>query len=1845
MPGSGPESSNKNNHNSPADFAPSSNTNTDHPPTSPSSHVPSSWHQTRPSTGTATATATTMQRAKRSSSRITDGAASRMSDEDVAKTAVKVAVRVRPPLQPTDPGFDLIPQRFRTSTCEVPTPSNLTIQSDKGKKLFIFDRVFDEKTTQDGVWDYLRDSVSAFVKGYNVSILAYGQSGSGKSYTMGTAGPDGQEDPQMRGIVPRAAQTLFEKLNGGPPRQPGIQTGIQTPKRYSTQGIPTLSAMRSAGGTKTWELKATYVEIYKEELRDLLVPEHVAEADRQKVAIREDAKGRILLTGLHQVNINSPEDLLNALSFGSSIRQTGFTDINARSSRSHAVFSLNLIQRKTDNIRPGSPTPRNEKRMSVPLDVVSGAENIVTIDSKLHFVDLAGSERLKNTGATGDRAKEGININAGLAALGKVISQLSHKQGNAHISYRDSRLTRLLQDSLGGNAITYMIACVTPAVFHLSETLNTVTYAQRARAIQSKPEIQQSHEDGDKQAAIERLRAEVSFLRDQIRHADQSETKGTNGRSDKVRGREAELQTQILDMEESYQALSQRHAKLIAELSKARGADVDTPLLKEAVGASATERIERSNSFAEAVEQMVLEYEKTIQSLETNLTQTKMSLSNQESTLLEKETRIAYMETIQAQLQARIQKAVDREQSNESYLRDLENQMEGTSSGEERSAALIAELKKELSRVRETESSAEDYISTLEERLAEAEQDQEIMQREIDRLEHVVERQRSIGRLDNLLGELDGFHPNGLVNTAPAAFPVQPDRHMDSPSMNGHRESYDPFRPQTPGQETDARDNEEYRDDDASVYSVQEGRDIDHFPSPLKKNIVVPALALEQRSPAQNDFMADKVENLTQELFDLRSDHESTLLDYDKLQQKYQTALETLAKLQYDELRPKSPSMPTASGPDPFLANAGMRGEEEAHVQVQPSSSRSLSAELASHGPLNISEETKDDQAASGSDSEHGGQADETAPQTTERPSTGDRAEMEKEMEMLKQLHAEKEVSVSELTNNYKSLALRHTNTLAQVELLKQEVSKAQNGFRPASPGLNRGLRRRKSEDILGATHDRTSRSYASLKNIALENFETNPDTRQSFELNLNTVMGELHNRTERLQSVEAELNTVKKELDNKQQIITGLTRERSTLAASPAVDFSVLGQMRDQLMESEHQIRTLHEQHAIKEKELRAEIDTLKASLTDHQRMAAAQVNQLPTPNEDRQAHMPGDFPQTPALESIEFKELDRDHTVAGATRAELDNERAADIARLQNELAAWETRHHDAMACMKASEARLMDTIVDLEESIRTAGTGAVSGFPAPATASEPVSRSITGSNAATAQALKGERRQQKSIVEALEKEINQYKTTASNHVSKFDQLEQSYAKILRQVDEDSKTRNLTQTELQTHKDLVANLEAQLQVHKDAINMHQETLESLQANHSSEMNSLKAAMEAQEQQSKQKLAELEEHHSLVIENMSADLLTSQRQVSDMLRNASSALGYETSPEQLHTHIKGLVDEGKELHTRHLKTTNELKSVQEELQSALNHTVSLEHKIGELKMINEEAILNLEKLSEKEKKSARLVEELEEQLNSTFDSHQQANHRMSLKHSETIQARMELERELEEHKMRNSLLEQQLATLKRQSAASTSSAANFNRESLSPEAAAIALARSGSQTSTSRKSGAPTALPTPPPSIPLPPLPGTPSTAQFPDRAGSPVHAHRTPTTSPPGSRHTSKDVGPSMSQLLEESEARIRTIEKHLFAEKQLTATLEEALVDLETSANRTKTEMDSYRKKCASLEDELVSLRKDRNNSRASLQAVEEEREMRVRAEKARQALEQRMMELNNTKKKKKNALNCF
>ncbi|KAL8903147.1 MAG: hypothetical protein Q9207_004116 [Kuettlingeria erythrocarpa] len=1660
----------------------------------------------------------------RSSSQLSVGkranGGSRASDDD-GKTLVKVAVRVRPPLQPSDPGYDLIPQRFQRPMVHIESPTNLAIESTQGRKLFIFDRVFGEDVSQEGVWSYLRDSVDAFVQGYNVSVLAYGQSGSGKSYTMGTSGPAEQNDSHIKGIVPRAAAALFDSLSGPPILRRHGSSGLRTPTRYSTSSPPTLASLARANANENWQIKATYVEIYNEQLRDLLLPESTPTNERATVVIREDVKGRILLTGLHQVTINSVDDLLNALNFGSSIRQTDATAINAKSSRSHAVFSLNLIQRKNKSQQMSA----HEKRYSMPVEALSAADSWVTLDSKLHFVDLAGSERMKNTQASGERAREGISINAGLASLGKVISQLSSRQAGSHVSYRDSKLTRLLQDSLGGNAITYMIACVTPAEFHLSETLNTIQYAQRARAIQSKPEIQQSSDDSDKQATIERLRAEVSFLREQIHGAERGDRRGNSvvDKGERQSEVEIELQNHLLDVQESYTALSQRHAKLISEITKARDNHTDdTPTLTQAIGDSAVERLKRSNSFAEAVEQVVLEYEKTIQSLESSLSKTRSNLATTESSLLERESKCAYVETMNQQLQSRLQKLTERETSTESYLHDLEAKLDGHSSGEERSTAVIAELRKEITRIRENEASCEDYISTLEERLAESDQDMELMQREVDRLEHVVARQRSLGKLDNLLYEFDHLQQNG---------DHQENKNPGKPAVNGFSK---PPKSTRNLSEATLHEAAETAIPDSDTESEVEPAATATIPNGIPTLQVKVAQGEKTRpkfrevkfsdaktrrisdasmqSPAQSQFVADKLEDVTQELLGLRVEHESTVSEFELMSAKYEEALRTLAELHdaVDEARHtdtrEAVASPTSTRPSSFLGPA--RVNELKGGQL--SSSRSLLSELSSAGV-----------SASTAESPSPGESLTRTISEGSEQTTRNEPDPWLEVDVLRRAERAKDRELKALRQRYNELQERHGDTLDTVEELKTEVQKAKmnSPITPTEPVI----RRKSSQNVM--TIDRAHRSLASLKNIATENLEDKPDTMQSFELNLNTAMHELHQRSERIQLLETELASVRKEMESKAAMISGLTRERSSLKASSPMDISVVATMHEQLVQHENQIKMMHEDHAKRESELTHELEYLRKALEQNMQPSGP--------------GMPGDFPETPAVNEMNGKQLGYE---------------AEEMARLQGEIEEWQKRHGAAVEAMQISESKLLATVSELEASMASMES----------TQQQSMLEIDQGTVREAAKTVETdeERAMHTQIVQALHDEVAEHKLTIQDHVTKIVELERAQTSYREQVEEGVRYKTLADQQLAIHQNQVVELQKKVEEHQSDVEFHKHGLKSLHDSHARELEALRSGLvtEAREDMARRNDELIKEHQYAFTKE--ADALNAR---------------IETLTAQL--------DEQAE-------RFEELQKERDSVASSFDRSRA-----------------DLAKVTDEKETAARLVNELEDQLTQSYDQQRATTDRMSILSTnrdqvlqDALAARSKLEEDLENYRRRLDQAEGQIR----------GTPPNID----GPHA----YERSNSLTSNLRKSTSVTSLPSPPPAIPLPPLPAQATNGP------APVNAHEYVSV-----------------QYAEDQEARIRTIEKHLFAEKQLTATLEEALVDLENQGSKTKGDLDAWKKKCWAYEDELTSLKKERNSIRHSVQAVEEERHARKEAEAARAHLEERMSALQ--KRKKKTGFNCF
>uniref|UniRef100_A0A672LB78 Kinesin motor domain-containing protein n=1 Tax=Sinocyclocheilus grahami TaxID=75366 RepID=A0A672LB78_SINGR len=363
--------------------------------------------------------------------------------------------------------------------CTFVTPGEPQVVLGKDKA-FTFDYVFDMDSQQDSIYSNCTEKlIEGCFEGYNATIFAYGQTGSGKTYTMGT-GFDVNITDEGLGIIPRAVSHLFR--------------GIEERRQAATeQGRP----------VPEFKINAQFLELYNEEVLDLFDSTRDMEARKQKsnVKIHEDANGGIYTVGVTTRTVSSEAEMMQCLRLGALSRTTASTQMNVQSSRSHAIFTIHLCQVRVC---------ASDNEAELPPDLAPPSPLLPhTLTAKFHFVDLAGSERLKRTGATGDRAKEGISINCGLLALGNVISALGDRsKRSTHVPYRDSKLTRLLQDSLGGNSQTVMIACISPSDRDFMETLNTLKYANRARNIKNKVMVNQDRASQQ----ISALRTEIARL-------------------------------------------------------------------------------------------------------------------------------------------------------------------------------------------------------------------------------------------------------------------------------------------------------------------------------------------------------------------------------------------------------------------------------------------------------------------------------------------------------------------------------------------------------------------------------------------------------------------------------------------------------------------------------------------------------------------------------------------------------------------------------------------------------------------------------------------------------------------------------------------------------------------------------------------------------------------------------------------------------------------------------------------------------------------------------------------------------------------------------------------------------------------------------------------------------------------------------------------------------------------------------------------------------------------------------------------------------------------------------------
>ena len=355
---------------------------------------------------------------------------------------VKVAIRVRP--------MNKHEKEQNSKLCVTVDTANNTVSviSDRNEaKTFPFDYVYPMETTQREVYDQVAfPIVDSIFQGYNGTVFAYGQTGCGKTYTMmGIV-----TDPELKGIIPNAFSHIF-------------------------------GFIKTEGEAKKFFLRCSFVEIYNEEVRDLL-----GNKDK-KLDIREDHKKGTFVKDLTYITIKSTADIENCLERGNKNRHVGQTSMNDQSSRSHSLFTVYLeIEEKGDN---------NQSRIK---------------SGKLNLVDLAGSERVGKTNATGQTFDEGKKINLSLTALGSVIDALS--QNRKYVPYKDSKLTRLLADSLGGNTKTVMFANISPASYNYDETLGTLRYASRAKLIKNAPVVNEDPKD----ALLRKYEEEIKALKEKL---------------------------------------------------------------------------------------------------------------------------------------------------------------------------------------------------------------------------------------------------------------------------------------------------------------------------------------------------------------------------------------------------------------------------------------------------------------------------------------------------------------------------------------------------------------------------------------------------------------------------------------------------------------------------------------------------------------------------------------------------------------------------------------------------------------------------------------------------------------------------------------------------------------------------------------------------------------------------------------------------------------------------------------------------------------------------------------------------------------------------------------------------------------------------------------------------------------------------------------------------------------------------------------------------------------------------------------------------------------------------------
>lgn len=417
-----------------------------------------------------------------------------MSKFPKSRESVKVAIRCRPmSAKEKKDGYEHI--------VRVDQPNaSIYVKNPQGQEVqYTYDFTFPESCTQEDIYEMTAAPiVSGVLEGINGTIFAYGQTGTGKTYTMDNV-PEGPD----RGIVPRAFEHIFDYI-----------TAHQDSHRFS--------------------VTVTYIELYNEKIRDLLTRKKDVKEEKN-LSIHEDPEKGFVVRGVTAQTAKSVKELLQIQKMGSKHRTVRATAMNEDSSRSHSILTLNIET----------------------LTQIDGSEHVRV--ARLNLVDLAGSEKISKTQTDREGEIEGASINYALMILGNCISALTTK-GQTHIPYRDSNLTKLLRDSLGGTARTLMIAAVGPASYNFYETMSTLRYAERAKKIENKPKVNMDPKD----ALLLKYQEEARLLQEQLNGGAES----PQSSEEAIRAMEEKLELQKKKLAEATNLAKEKREELEKKLAK-----------------------------------------------------------------------------------------------------------------------------------------------------------------------------------------------------------------------------------------------------------------------------------------------------------------------------------------------------------------------------------------------------------------------------------------------------------------------------------------------------------------------------------------------------------------------------------------------------------------------------------------------------------------------------------------------------------------------------------------------------------------------------------------------------------------------------------------------------------------------------------------------------------------------------------------------------------------------------------------------------------------------------------------------------------------------------------------------------------------------------------------------------------------------------------------------------------------------------------------------------------------------------------------------------------------------------